>query len=70
MRRIQVVVDKVKIGTDTFYEGDVRTLPYAVATNMISQGWAKDSITGEVGTINTDPVTIEVHNAKLPVGAT
>jgi len=50
-RRVQVTEETIKEPgyPEPFYEGDVSTLPKAIADKWIGLGWAKDFDTGEQG---------------------
>jgi len=41
--------ETVKLGTETYYEGDRKSFDDAEASQYIALGWAKDPATGEQG---------------------
>lgn len=68
LRRIEIVSEELKIGTQIYYAGDVKSFPKAEADEYIRVGWAKCVETGEVGErkpgaqpIGVDSVSIEVQ---------
>lgn len=67
-KRVQIT-GRLKVGPVTYEQGDVRSLPVDEADYLINMGWAKCSVTGRTGERNTEPVKLDVHNARLPVGA-
>lgn len=48
MRRIEFT-ETVKLGTETYEEGDRKSFPVEEASRYINLGWAKDPDTGEQG---------------------
>ena len=67
LRKIEFTEEAVKLGTQTYYAGDVKSFPKAEADEYIRLGWAKDVETGEQGErvpgatkLNLDSVTVSI----------
>lgn len=63
IRRIEITEDELKLGTQIYYKGDIKSFPRAEADEYIRLGWARDAETGETGDrkpgsqrININPV--------------
>ncbi len=47
LRKIEITEVELKLGTNTYYAGDVKSFPKAEADEYIRVGWAKCCETGE-----------------------
>lgn len=59
-----------KEGTDTFHQGDERTVSDADGARFVENGWAVD-VTGaaQAGAPAGGPVTLDTHSATMSQGA-
>lgn len=70
MRQVEFT-EQVKLGTETYYEGDRKSFDEAEAAEYIRLGWAKCVQTGEQGErvpgaqkLNVQPVKQKIAKAK------
>lgn len=49
IRRLEITEETLKIGTEVYYRGDIKSFPKAEADEYVRMGWAKDIETGEIG---------------------
>ena len=47
IRKLEITEAVLKIGTETYYEGDTKSFPKADADEYVRLGWAKCVETGE-----------------------
>jgi hypothetical protein len=47
LRKIEITEAELKLGTNTYYAGDIKSFPKAEADEYIRVGWAKCVETGE-----------------------
>lgn len=47
LRKLEITEEVLKIGTQTYYQGDVKSFPKAEADEYVRVGWAKCVDTGE-----------------------
>ena len=67
-RRIEITEDVLKLGTVTYYKGDIKSFPKAEADEYIRVGWAKDVETGEQGERKPGAQAINVQGVKQTLG--
>jgi hypothetical protein len=67
IRRIEFTEESVKIGTETYYAGDVKSFPKNEAGEYIRVGWAKCVETGEQGERKPGAQTISVQSVVQQV---
>ena len=49
LRKIEITEAELKLGTNTYYAGDIKSFPKAEADEYIRVGWARCVETGEQG---------------------
>jgi len=49
LRRVEITEEKLRVGRETYYAGDVKSFPKAQADEFVELGWARDVETGEQG---------------------
>lgn len=69
LRKIEITEAVLKLGTVTYYAGDVKSFPAAEASEYIRLGWAKDAETGETGERKPGGQPLRVDPVALAVGA-
>ena len=69
MKRVEITEDKLKLGRQTFVEGDRVSLDDEVAQMVIDQGWAKCCDTGEQGERKPGSVKLEVDSVVQKIQA-
>lgn len=67
VRRIEFVEAEVKIGTQVYYAGDIKSFPEQEAGEYIRVGWAKDVETGEQGDRKPGAQSISVENVVTKI---
>lgn len=65
LRRIEITEEVLKIGTETYYQGDVKSFPKAEADEYIRLGWAKDVETGEQGERKPGAQKLQIDNVVV-----
>ena len=64
LRKIEFTEEAVKLGTQTYYAGDVKSFPKAEADEYIRLGWAKDPETGEQGERKPGATKLNLDSTK------
>lgn len=67
LRKIEITEDKLLLGTQTYYAGDVKSFPKAEADEYIRLGWAKCCETGETGERKPGAQAINVQSVSQTV---
>ena len=67
LRKLEITEEVLKIGTSTYYEGDIKSFPKAEADEYIRLGWAKCVETGETGERKPGAQRINVQNVEQQV---
>ncbi len=68
LRKIEITEEKLLLGANTYYAGDVKSFPKAEADEYIRLGWAKDVETGETGERIPGAQTINVQAVTQRIG--
>ncbi|MGB0846968.1 MAG: hypothetical protein ACPGSM_09585 [Thiolinea sp.] len=67
LRKIEITEDTLKIGTQTYYAGDIKSFPKDEADEYIRLGWAKCCETGDQGERKPGSQQINVSNVSQQV---
>ena len=67
LRKIEITEDKLLLGANTYYAGDVKSFPKAEADEYIRLGWAKCCETGETGERKPGAQSINVQSVTQTV---
>jgi hypothetical protein len=67
IRKIEITEEKLLLGTQTYYAGDIKSFPKAEADEYIRVGWAKCVETGEQGDRKPGSQRIDVQNVSQTV---
>lgn len=67
MRKIEITEDKLLLGANTYYAGDVKSFPADEAAEYIRLGWAKCCETGETGERKPGAQAINIQSVKQTV---
>lgn len=65
LRRLEITEDILKVGTQTYYAGDVKSFPKNEADEYIRLGWAKDVETGETGERKPGAASLNIDGISL-----
>ena len=68
IRKIEITEDVLKLGTQTYYAGDIKSFPKAEADEYIRLGWAKCVETGEQGERVPGSAKISVDDVRVEPG--
>jgi hypothetical protein len=68
IRKIEITEEVLKLGTVTYYAGDIKSFPKAEADEYIRLGWAKCCETGETGERKPGAEPINVQSVLQTVG--
>ena len=64
MRKLKIVSEVLKLGTQEYYKDDVKSFPDEEAAEYVRLGWAQDVETGELGERKPGVSKLHVHTAK------
>jgi len=67
LRKIEITEEKLLLGTQTYYAGDVKSFPKAEADEYIKLGWAKCCETGEQGERVPGAVKLNIQGVSQTV---
>ena len=67
LRKIEFTEESVKLGTQTYYSGDVKSFPKPEADEYIRLGWAKCVETGEQGERKPGAVKLNIDSVSVSV---
>lgn len=62
LRKLEITEDVLKIGTQTFYAGDVKSFPKEEADEYVRLGWAKCVETDEQGERKPGAQKLNIQN--------
>lgn len=62
LRKIEITEPELKLGTNTYYAGDIKSFPKAEADEYIRVGWAKCVETGEQGERKPGAQSIDIDS--------
>ena len=68
LRKLEITEEVLKIGTQTYYQGDIKSFPKAEADEYIRLGWAKCVETGDTGERKPGSAPINVQDVVQKVG--
>ena len=68
LRKIEITEEKLLLGSQTYYAGDVKSFPKAEADKYIELGWAKCCETGEQGERKPGAVALNIASVSQTVG--
>jgi hypothetical protein len=64
IRKLEITEKELKLGTQIYYEGDIKSFPKAEADEYVRMGWAKCVETGEENERKPGVQAINVHNVQ------
>jgi hypothetical protein len=67
IRKLEITEEVLKIGTQTYYQGDVKSFQKAEADEYVRLGWAKCVETGETGERKPGSTPLKVKNVTQTV---
>lgn len=67
IRKLEITEEVLKIGTQTYYQGDIKSFPRAEADEYVRLGWAKCVETGESNERKPGSERINVQNVAQEV---
>lgn len=67
LRKIEITEESLKLGTQAYYAGDVKSFPKAEADEYIRLGWAKCVETGETGERKPGATKLQLDSVSLSV---
>lgn len=67
LRKLEITEDVLKIGTQTYYAGDIKSFEKAEADEYVRLGWAKCVETGETGERTPGAQRINVQGVSQTV---
>lgn len=66
LRKIEIMEEKLRIDTNEYFKGDIKSFPKAEADEYIRLGWAKDVETGDIGERKPGAQKLHVNNSTAP----
>lgn len=67
LRKIEITEESLKLGSQTYYAGDVKSFPKAEADEYIRLGWAKCVETGKTGERKPGAAKLNIDSVYLSV---
>ena len=66
LRKLEITEEVLKLGTVTYYAGDIKSFPKQDADEYVRLGWAKCVETGEQNERKPGAQSIQVNNVVQP----
>jgi len=67
IRRVEITEEKLRVGRETYYAGDIKSFPKEQADEFVERGWARDVETGEQGDRVPGAAPIKPDTVSQPV---